>query len=77
MLYTRRRFSISCNITAGLVILVGNRRTRKEAIVTEQLHKAVTEDAIRHRLHKEERERKKAGEEKSHLVRPHQPPYLG
>lgn len=45
--------------------------------MTEQLHKAVTEDAIRHRLHKEERERKKAGEEKSHLVRPHQPPYLG
>ncbi|KAL8278272.1 hypothetical protein RQP46_009304 [Phenoliferia psychrophenolica] len=61
-------FSISCNISAGLVILVGNRRTRKEEVVRELLHKAVTEEAVRRRLHHEEKERKREVEEKAALV---------
>jgi hypothetical protein len=46
-------FSISCNITAGLVIAVGNRRTRKTEVVEErcastfsQCHHRVTDGAL-------------------------------
>ena len=62
------RFSISCNISAGLVILVGNRRTRKQEVVEEQLHKAVTEEAVRLRISKGEKERRREMEEKAALV---------
>lgn len=62
-------FSISCNITAGLVIMVGNRRTRKEEVVREQLHRAVTEEAVRRKLAKEEKERSKMEEEASEVRR--------
>jgi len=45
--------SITTNIAAGLVITVGNRRTRKKEVLEELLHQAVTEEAI-HRKEKRE-----------------------
>lgn len=51
-------FSICCNITAGLVITVGNRRTRKTEVLEERLKKAVTEEAVK---------RKAAGKDKEDM----------
>ncbi|KAM0748244.1 hypothetical protein T439DRAFT_328224 [Meredithblackwellia eburnea MCA 4105] len=70
-------FSISCNITAGLVIAVGNRRTRKQEVVRELLHKAVTEEAVKRKQAKEDRRRKELEEEKRKLVQDRDRPFLG
>jgi len=53
-------FSICFNITAGLVITVGNRRTRKTEVLEERLKKAVTEEAVK---------RKAAGKDKKDMSR--------
>ncbi|KAF7985373.1 hypothetical protein HWV62_6613 [Athelia sp. TMB] len=50
-------FSICCNITAGLVITVGNRRTRKTAVLEERLRKAVTEEAVKRKAAQKEKDR--------------------
>lgn len=39
--------SISCNITGGIVILIGNRRTRKNDVLERRLREALSEEAIR------------------------------
>ncbi|KAH7097858.1 hypothetical protein BKA62DRAFT_661378 [Auriculariales sp. MPI-PUGE-AT-0066] len=39
--------SISCNITGGVIIAIGNRRTRKQDVLERRLHEALSEEAIR------------------------------
>ncbi|EJD48784.1 hypothetical protein AURDEDRAFT_60593 [Auricularia subglabra TFB-10046 SS5] len=39
--------SISCNITGGILILIGNRRTRKKEVLERRLMEALSEEAIR------------------------------
>jgi hypothetical protein len=51
--------SISCNITAGIIISVGTRRTRKVEEVEKRLRQALTEEAM-HRMEKERRDAEKA-----------------
>ena len=41
--------SISCNITGGILIALGNRRTRKKEVLEQRLHSALSEEAIRRR----------------------------
>lgn len=51
--------SITCNITAGVLITVGDRRTRKKEVVKKMLRQALTEEALR----KMEKERARQVEE--------------
>ena len=39
--------SICCNITAGVLITIGDRKTRKKDVVTRMLRQALTEEALR------------------------------
>ncbi|KZV89757.1 hypothetical protein EXIGLDRAFT_838290 [Exidia glandulosa HHB12029] len=48
--------SISCNITGGILIFVGNRKTRKNEVLERRLREALSEEAIR-RKEKEKRKR--------------------
>jgi len=57
--------SISCNITAGIVITVGNRRSRKTEVVEERLRKSVTEEAVK-KKEEEKAERMEKGEAGEH-----------
>lgn len=41
--------SISCNLTGGMIILVGNRRTRKRDVLERRLREALSEEAVRHK----------------------------
>lgn len=56
--------SITCNITAGLVITVGDRKTRKKDVVNLLDRQEITGDAIRHI----EKQRKKEHEDKGEPV---------
>ena len=40
--------SITCNITAGVVITIGDKRTRKKAVIEQMFRQKLTEEAIRH-----------------------------
>lgn len=42
-------FSLSSNITAGILISVGNRKTRKVEVVEALMRKAITEEALKRR----------------------------
>ena len=39
--------SIACNITAGIVITVGDRKTRKKEVVERMMRQSLTEDAMK------------------------------
>ena len=53
--------SLSCNITAGIIIAFGGRRTRKVEEVEKRLRQALTEEAMR-KMEKEKREEKRLRE---------------
>jgi hypothetical protein len=57
--------SISCNITAGILISIGTRRTRKKEEVEKRLRQALTEEAMA----RIEKERKEAEKERRKEVR--------
>ncbi|KZP31360.1 hypothetical protein FIBSPDRAFT_945372 [Athelia psychrophila] len=59
-------FSITCNITAGLVITAGNRRTRKTEVLEERLRKAVTEEAVKRKAAGKDKERERGDGHTSH-----------
>lgn len=51
--------SITCNITAGVLISIGDHRTRKKDVL-ERMHKQeVTQEAIENLEHRKEKERKR------------------
>jgi hypothetical protein len=56
--------SIACNITAGILILIGDRRTRKKDVVERLFRQQLTDKAMKKmekkRRKKEKREKKKA-----------------
>lgn len=54
--------SITCNITAGLVITFGDRKTRKKDVVNLLDRQELTGDAIRHIEEKRKKEHEKKGE---------------
>ena len=47
-------FSICCNITAGLIIAIGDRLSRKKEVLEKRMHQAITAEAI-HRKHLEQK----------------------
>jgi uncharacterized membrane protein YgcG len=51
--------SIACNITAGLLILHGDRRTRKKDVVERMFRQELTDEAIRKMDKRKERERRR------------------
>ncbi|KAJ6440611.1 integral membrane protein [Purpureocillium lavendulum] len=51
--------SITCNITAGLVITIGDRKTRKKDIHDLMSRQELTDDAIKHLEHKRKKEQDK------------------
>lgn len=58
-------FSLSCNITAGIMISVGNRMSRKTAVVEALMRQAVTEEALRRKQDADKyKAEKKAEQEK-------------
>ncbi|POR31359.1 Uncharacterized protein TPAR_08409 [Tolypocladium paradoxum] len=54
--------SIACNLTAGLVITVGDRKTRKKDVVELLDRQELTGDAIQRIEHKKKKEQDKGGE---------------
>lgn len=48
--------SITCNATAGLLILIGDKRTRKKDVLERMNRQELTEEAMRHIEKKKERE---------------------
>ena len=40
--------SISCNISAGITIMVGDKRSRKKLVIEQMFRQGVTEDALKH-----------------------------
>jgi hypothetical protein len=40
--------SITCNITAGIVITIGDKKTRKKAVIEQMFRQRLTEEAIEH-----------------------------
>lgn len=59
-------FSITCNATAGLLIWLGDKRTRKNDVVERMNRQELTEEAIRHVEKKKEKgnESEEEGEKK-------------
>ncbi|KND87090.1 hypothetical protein TOPH_08258 [Tolypocladium ophioglossoides CBS 100239] len=51
--------SITCNLTAGLVITIGDRKTRKKDVVELLNRQELTDDAIKHIEHKKKKEKDK------------------
>lgn len=56
--------SISVNITAGILISVGDKRTRKKDVVLRMMRQGLTEEAMR----KIEKDKRDAGEDTSHIA---------
>lgn len=54
--------SITCNITAGIVITVGDKKTRKKAVIEQMFRQKLTQEAIQH----VEKHRPHNGEEGEH-----------
>ncbi|KAF3916301.1 hypothetical protein ABW21_db0203348 [Orbilia brochopaga] len=55
--------SITCNIAAGIVISIGDRRTRKKRIIEQEFRQDLTQEAIGHVEKKKEKAKRKASEE--------------
>lgn len=56
-------FSISCNITAGILIMVGDRQSRKKEVVERMFRQELTDEAIR----KLEKKKRKEARQKAEL----------
>jgi hypothetical protein len=54
--------SICCNITAGILITVGDHKTRKKDVIERMFRQELTEKAI-HKVEKKRQEREETGEE--------------
>jgi hypothetical protein len=52
--------SIAVNTTAGILISIGDRRTRKKEVVERMFRQELTEEAMRRMRHKKEKEEKEA-----------------
>ncbi|KAF1956623.1 hypothetical protein CC80DRAFT_492146 [Byssothecium circinans] len=57
--------SITCNATAGLLITIGDRRTRKKDVVDRMNRQELTEEAMHHLERKKERESESEREDES------------
>jgi len=55
--------SITCNATAGLLIWIGDRRTRKKDVLERMNRQELTEEAMKHVVKKRERESESEREE--------------
>ncbi|KAF2760375.1 hypothetical protein EJ05DRAFT_436111 [Pseudovirgaria hyperparasitica] len=54
--------SITCNVTAGILISVGDHRSRKKDVVERMFRQTLTEEAMARMAHKKKREEKEARE---------------
>ncbi|OCT45737.1 integral membrane protein [Cladophialophora carrionii] len=59
--------SITCNITAGILITVGDRKTRKKDVALRMQRQELTQTAIE-KVEKHKREREQQAEEQAHLT---------
>jgi hypothetical protein len=66
--------SITCNITGGVLIMVGDRRTRKTEVVKRMFRQQLTREAMR-KMEKRRRKEEQRSEELLQLNRPE--PYVG
>lgn len=57
--------SISCNIASGIVIMVGDRMTRKKEVIEKMLRQQLTQEAIKKVEKKKKKKEKKKLEEKA------------
>ncbi|KAF4973073.1 hypothetical protein FZEAL_9423 [Fusarium zealandicum] len=68
--------SIACNITAGLIITMGDRKTRKKDVWELMNRQELTEDAIKHMEQKKKKEQEQAenggGEDQEEVMRIHE-----
>lgn len=61
--------SICCNITAGVIIMIGGRITRKKDVVEKLFRQELTEEAIAKVKRRQERERKRVEERDQEILK--------
>ncbi|KAL1304564.1 hypothetical protein AAFC00_003540 [Neodothiora populina] len=64
-------FSLTCNITGGILISVGDRKTRKKDVVERMFRQQLTEQAM-HKIEKRRKREQQRNSDLEHLVTPHE-----